>query len=131
MVTQASGKRRTAIARATLKEGEGRVRVNNVPVENYEPALARDKVMEVLELAGKLRDEVDINVTVKGGGFMGQIDAVRTAIGRAIVEHSQDMKLKETLMDYDRTILKGDSRRKESKKYGGPGARAKVQKSYR
>lgn len=131
MMVQASGKRRTAIARATLQEGSGRVRINRVPVELYQPELARMKIIEVLELSGKVKDRVDIDVKVGGGGFIGQIDAVRTAIGRVLVDYSQDMKLKEALMHYDRTILKGDSRRKESKKYGGPGARAKVQKSYR
>ncbi len=131
VLIQTSGKRKTAIARATLTEGKGRVRINNIPVELYQPELARLKIIEVLELAGELRDKVDINVRVSGGGFMGQAEAVKTAIGRALVEYSQDMKLKETFMNYDKTILKGDSRRVETKKYGGPGARAKVQKSYR
>ncbi len=131
VLIQTSGRRKTAIARAVLREGKGRIRINSVPVELYQPELARLKIMEVLELAGDLRDKVDIDVRVHGGGFMGQAEAVRTAIGRALVEYSQDPKLRETFMSYDRTILKGDSRRTEPKKYGGRGARARFQKSYR
>lgn len=131
VLIQTSGRRKTAIARAVLREGKGRIRINSVPVELYQPELAKLKIMEVLELAGELRDKVDIDVRVHGGGFMGQAEAVRTAIGRALVEYSQDPKLRETFMSYDRTILKGDSRRTEPKKYGGRGARARFQKSYR
>lgn len=129
VVIQKSGKRKTSIAKATLKEGKGKIRINSVPVELYQPELARMKIMEVLELAGDSRYQVDINLKVSGGGFMGQAEAAKTAIGRALVEYNT--KLKEIFMSYDKTILKGDSRRVETKKYGGPGARAKVQKSYR
>ncbi len=129
VLIQKSGKRKTSIAKATLKEGKGKIRINSVPVELYQPELARMKIMEVLELAGDSRYQVDINLKVSGGGFMGQAEAAKTAIGRALVEYNT--KLKEIFMSYDKTILKGDSRRVETKKYGGPGARAKVQKSYR
>jgi small subunit ribosomal protein S9 len=70
-------------------------------------------------------------VKVKGGGFMGQAEAARMAIARGIVKWSKKSKIKERILDYDRTMLSGDSRRKESKKFGGPGARRKKQKSYR
>ncbi|GBE55754.1 30S ribosomal protein S9 [archaeon BMS3Bbin15] len=129
VLIQKSGKRKTSIAKATLKEGKGKIRINSIPVELYQPELARMKIMEVLELAGDSRYQVDINLKVSGGGFMGQAEAAKTAIGRALVEYNT--KLKEIFMSYDKTILKGDSRRVETKKYGGPGARAKVQKSYR
>ncbi|GCC11092.1 30S ribosomal protein S9 [archaeon] len=129
VLIQKSGKRKTSIAKATLKEGKGKIRINSVPVELYQPELARMKIMEVLELAGDSRYHVDINLKVSGGGFMGQAEAAKTAIGRALVEYNT--KLREIFMSYDKTILKGDSRRVETKKYGGPGARAKVQKSYR
>ncbi len=129
VLIQKSGKRKTSIAKATLKEGKGKIRINSIPVELYQPELAKMKIMEVLELAGDSRYQVDINLKVSGGGFMGQAEAAKTAIGRALVEYNT--KLKEIFMSYDKTILKGDSRRVETKKYGGPGARAKVQKSYR
>lgn len=71
-VIHTSGKRKTAVARATFKSGKGRVRINNKPVEFYQPELARLKIQEPLELAGKQKNRVDINVNVEGGGVMGQ-----------------------------------------------------------
>ena len=128
---QSSGKRKTAIARATLYDGTGVVRINKRPLEIFEPEMARMKVMEPLILAGDLAKKVDIDVDVHGGGFMGQAEAVRTAIGRGFMALSGDSGLKDLFHEYDRTITKGDHRRKETKKYGGHGARAKRQKSYR
>lgn len=126
-----SGKRRTSVARATVSEGKGRVKVNKIPIEIWEPEISRIKMMEVLTIAEETVKGLDIDVIVKGGGVMGQTEAARTAIGRGIIEITGDLKLKDALMAYDKTIIKGDHRRKETKKYGGPGARAKVQKSYR
>ncbi len=130
-IVQSSGKRKTAIARAVIKPGKGRVRINKKPVEILEPEMARLKIMEVLMLAGDRVKEVDIDVNVKGGGFMGQAEAARMAIGRGLVEYFADEELKRTYLEYDRTILKGDPRRAEPKKVGGRGARAKWQTSYR
>ena len=128
---QSSGKRKTAIARATLYDGTGAVRINKRPLEILEPEMARMKIMEPLMLAGDLAKKIDIDVDVQGGGFMGQAEAVRTAIGRGLMALSGDASLKDLFHEYDRTITKGDHRRKETKKYGGHGARAKRQKSYR
>ncbi len=130
-IIQTSGKRKSAIARATLREGKGRVRINKIPIEIFEPEMARMKIMEPLMLAGDLAQKVDIDVTTQGGGFMGQAEAARTAVGRGLVEFSGERGLKDLYLEYDRTIIKGDHRRKETKKYGGHGARAKRQKSYR
>ncbi len=126
-----SGKRKTAIARATIRPGIGRVRVNNIPIEILEPKNVRDRIMEPLLQAGDAWKEVDINVKVSGGGFMGQAEATRMAIARALVKWTKSARLRAVFTDYDRTMLAGDSRRKEPKKFGGPGARAKDQKSYR
>lgn len=126
-----SGKRKTAIARAVIVGGKGKVRINKKPLEIYEPEMARMKIMEPLMLAEDLAKKVDISVNVRGGGVMGQAEAVRTAIGRGLAEFSGDPQLREVFSSYDKTILKGDPRRKETKKYGGKGARAKRQKSYR
>ena len=126
-----SGKRKTAVAKAVVKEGKGRVRINKKPVEIIEPEMARMKILEPLILSGDLADKVDIDVTVKGGGFSGQAEAARTAIGKGLVEFTGDLELRDRFLEYDRTIIKSDHRRKETKKYGGPGARAKKQKSYR
>ena len=130
-VIHTSGKRKTAIARGTVQEGTGKVRVNKVPIELFEPELARLKLFEPLQIAGELAGKVDINVHVIGGGVMGQAEAARMVIAKGLVQWSQDMALKEKYIQYDRTMLVGDPRRSEPKKYGGPGARARKQKSYR
>ncbi|MCQ2972059.1 MAG: 30S ribosomal protein S9 [archaeon] len=130
-VIHISGKRKTAIARGTVQEGTGKVRVNKVPIELYDPELARLKLFEPLQIAGDFANQVDINVHVIGGGVMGQAEAARMVIAKGLVQWSQDMALKEKYIQYDRTMLVGDPRRSEPKKYGGPGARARNQKSYR
>jgi small subunit ribosomal protein S9 len=131
-IINTSGKKKTAIARATIKDGIGRVRINKKPLEIFTPDLVRLKMMEPLTLAGdKITSKVDIDINVKGGGIMGQADAVRTAIGKGLVEWSGDLTLKDAMLGYDRNLLVNDSRQKETKKFGGPGARAKNQKSYR
>jgi len=126
-----SGKKKTATARASLKDGKGRVRINKVPLEIYEPKLARLKIMDSVLLAGDFVKGIDIDVTVGGGGTIGQADAIRTAIAKGIVEWTGDTGLKEAYSEYDRNLLVSDHRQKEKKKFGGRGARAKYQKSYR
>jgi small subunit ribosomal protein S9 len=127
-----SGKRKTAIARATVRLGKGRVRINNVPLEIFEPKIARDKILEPLLLTeDKVWNQLDINVTVAGGGFMGQAEASRMAIAKGLLKWTKSTRLRTTLKDYDRTMIAGDPRRSEPKKFGGPGARARDQKSYR
>jgi small subunit ribosomal protein S16e len=81
---------------------------------------------------------VDIRVRVSGGGSTSQIYAIRQAIAKAIVAYYQKYvdeyaknQIKQTLFQYDRTLLVADNRRMEPKKFGGPGARARYQKSYR
>jgi small subunit ribosomal protein S9 len=131
MVTNTSGKKKTAIARATVSEGEGRVRINSQPVELVEPEMSRLKMLEPFRIAEDLRDGVDIHVDVEGGGFSGQADAVRTAIARGLVQHSGDAELRDAYLEFDRSLLVNDVRHSEPKKWGGPGARARYQKSYR
>ncbi|ELY52667.1 30S ribosomal protein S9 [Natronorubrum bangense] len=132
MVTNTSGKKKTAVARATVREGEGRVRINSKPVELVEPEMSRLKMLEPFRIAGEeLRGDMDIDVRVEGGGISGQADAVRTAIARGIVQHSNDAELRDAFMEFDRSLLVNDVRQSEPKKWGGPGARARYQKSYR
>ncbi len=128
---QGTGKRKSAVARATVKEGSGNVYINNRALEVYEPELARLKIKEPLQLAEDIAEEVDIEVNVNGGGYMGQADASRTAIAKALLEWADDEELYQKFKEYDQTLLKSDMRRKESKKPGGRGARTKRQKSYR
>jgi small subunit ribosomal protein S9 len=130
-VVNTSGKRKTAVARSTVQKGTGLVRINKIPVELYEPEIARWKVMEALKIAESHMDKINIDVTVNGGGFMGQASAVRTAIAKGIVEFTGDPSLKIAYLDHDRGLLVSDSRRKEPKKQLGRGARKKRQKSYR
>ena len=132
MVTNTSGKKKTAVARATVQDGDGKVRINSQPVELVEPELARLKMTEPFRIAeDELREGVDIDISVQGGGFSGQADAARTAIARGLVQHTNDAELREAFMDFDRSLLVNDVRQSESKKWGGPGARARYQKSYR
>jgi small subunit ribosomal protein S9 len=130
-IVNTSGKRKTAIAKATVQKGKGRVRINRKPVELYEPEIAKWKISEPLKIADNYIDKVDIDVSVSGGGFMSQANAVRTAIARGLVEFTGDANLKISFLDYDRNLLVNDSRIKESKKPLGRGARKKRQKSYR
>lgn len=125
-----SGKRKRAIARATIKTGKGNVRINNMQLENYSTPMHRARIQEPLILAGKKIEKLDIDVNVQGGGQTGQSDAIRLAIGRALAEHTE--ALKDVFLDYDRTLLVADIRRKEARKPNSQGkARAKRQKSYR
>lgn len=127
-----SARRKTARARVLIKEGKGRVLINGVPLEIFEPELARLKIMEPVYLAGdEIVGKVDIIAEAKGGGIMGQASAIRTAIARGLVEWSKSDELKELYMKYDRHLLVEDPRQTEPKKPRGRSARAKRQKSYR
>jgi small subunit ribosomal protein S9 len=130
-IVNTSGKRKTAIARATLKAGEGIIRINSVPLPAYGTELIRMKIAEPLLLVPHAVRDVDIAIDVNGGGVMGQAEAVRTALARGIVKWHNDPKIKDIYLTYDRTLLVNDSRQKEAKKPHGRGARKKFQKSYR
>lgn len=124
------GKRKRAIARATLRQGHGVVTINGTDLRAFEPKLYRLKLMEPLLISGEVGAQVDIDVKVIGGGQSGQASAARLAIGKALVAHSA--KLKKLFLEYDRHMLVADVRRKEASKPGRHGqARAKRQKSYR
>ncbi len=137
-VVHTSGKRKTAVARATVKVGKGRVRVNSEPIEILQPALSRRKAMEPLIIADAMDrlSKVDINILTHGGGVMGQTDAIRTAIARGLVHYNGgaeglDEELRDEYLRFDRSLLVNDPRRKEPKHQLGRGARRKKQKSYR
>jgi small subunit ribosomal protein S9 len=130
-IVNSSGKRKTAIARATISEGKGRIRVNKKPIEIIEPELVRLKMLEPLEFAGSIIPSVDIDVNVHGGGILGQAGAVRTAIARGLVDWTNDMAIRDAMAEYDRSLLVNDTRYKLPKKFGGRGARKRRQKSYR
>ncbi len=137
--------RKTARAHAFISKGIGRVRINNVPVEMIQQELAREVLLAPLEVSGDLRNKVDLAVKVRGGGYLGQSYASAVAISRALTGWTKTRKepkdhpftrsvredLKKKLTEYDKHLLSGDDRRKEPKKFGGPGARRRKQKSYR
>lgn len=125
-----SGRRKQSIAKATLKEGKGLVKINNLDLSVYSPEFAKLKIMEPLMLASDVASKVDIDVKVKGGGSITQADAIRLAIGRALTQYSP--KLKDVYLNYDRQLLVADIRVKEAAKPNHHGqARARTQTSYR
>jgi|TARA_B100001964_G_scaffold236955_1_gene299568 small subunit ribosomal protein S9 len=131
-IVTASGKRKRAIARATIKAGKGIVKINNLILDSYEPKLSRLRLREPLIIAGDLINKIDVSVNVVGGGISSQADASRLAIAKGLVEFSKSDKLKEQFLNYDRNLLVADVRRKEPAKPNRHGqARAKRQKSYR
>ena len=140
--------RKTASAHVYITKGKGKVRVNNVPIDMIEPTVAREVILVPLEIAqkiGELRNKIDISVRVSGGGFMGQAYASATAITRALIGWTKNKKepkehpftkkeradLRKAIDGFDNYLVSGDARRKEPKKFGGPGARRRKQKSYR
>ena len=136
---QVFGRKKAATAVAYCKQGRGLIKVNGCPIELLEPEILRLKTFEPVLLLGQTRfANVDIRIRVKGGGFTAQIYAIRQAIAKSLVAYYQKYvdeasktEIRDILMQYDRTLLVADPRRCESKKFGGPSARARYQKSYR
>lgn len=133
------GRKKNAVAVAKCTEGKGLMRLNGFPLKLLQPQTLRVKAFEPILLLGKSRfEKVDIRVRVRGGGYTSQIYAIRQAIAKAIVAYNQkyvDEATKKEICDlfvaYDRSLIVADPRRCEPKKFGGRGARARYQKSYR
>eukprot|EP00743_Colponemidia_sp_Colp-15_P000097 GILK01000112.1.p1 GENE.GILK01000112.1~~GILK01000112.1.p1 ORF type:complete len:165 (+),score=18.93 GILK01000112.1:55-495(+) len=136
---QTFGRKKNAVAVAYCKRGRGMIKVNGTPLELVEPQTLRVKCFEPILLLGQSRfSAVDIRIRVKGGGWTAQIFAIRQAIAKAIVayyakyvDEASKQEIKDILLAYDRSLLVADPRRCEPKKFGGPSARARFQKSYR
>jgi small subunit ribosomal protein S9 len=126
-----SGRRKSAVARATIKSGKGKISVNNVPLDVITPEMNQLRLREPLILAGSIANQVDIHVNVHGGGTSGQTEAARLVIAKSLIAFTKDDKLKRKFIDYDRHLLVADVRRKEACKPNDSKARAKRQKSYR
>jgi small subunit ribosomal protein S9 len=125
--TWGTGRRKTAVARVRLSSGEGRILVNDRPWDEYFPTRdTREAVRQPL-VAVEAASKFDVAATVHGGGIEGQADAVRHGLARALlkVDASLAPKLRES------GFLTRDSRKKERKKYGQRGARARFQFSKR
>jgi len=127
----ARGKRKKSIARATVSEGKGVVRINSMLIDFVEPTSLRDIIMEPIQVAGDIASGLDISVNVYGGGVVGQMQAARVAIAKALIKHTGSEELKKKMISIDRNMVIEDKRRVEPKKYKGPKARARYQKSYR
>jgi small subunit ribosomal protein S9 len=139
------GQRKTSRAVATISKGNGKVRINNVPAEIIQPDVSKELILTPMNIIGDIRDKIDISVKVEGGGFMGQSFASAVAISRALAGESKGgrdpkdhplsknirQEIHKKITEFDRHLLAGDPRQTESKKFGGPGARRKKQKSYR
>jgi len=136
---QVFGRKKTATAVAYCKRGKGLLKVNGVPLELVQPQALQFKLQEPILLLGKERfADLDIRIRVKGGGHTSQIYAIRQSLSKALVafyqkyvDEQSKQEIKDTLIQFDRTLLVADPRRREPKKFGGPGARARYQKSYR
>ncbi len=126
-----SGFRKTSVARASLVKGSGNFKINNQSVEEFNNnTLLQLKVKEPLIISG-LESKYDIKVSVFGGGVNSQVDAVRQAIARGLVEITGSEELKKQFVEYDRALIVSDTRFKETKKPNNSHARASRQKSYR
>ena len=137
--------KKQASAHVYITKGVGKVRINNVPLEMINQETIREVILAPLEIAGDARNKIDISVRVSGGGFMGQAYATATAISRALTGWTKSKRepkdhpltkssredLRERIIEFDKYLISGDARRKEPKKFGGPGARRRKQKSYR
>ena len=136
---QVFGRKKTATAVAIAKPGRGLVKVNGVPLNLVQPAILQEKIQEPFNLLGaEVFNQLDIRIRVKGGGHTSQIYAIRQAIAKSViayyqkyVDEAEKKELKKKLVQFDRTLLVADPRRSEPKKFGGIGARARFQKSYR
>lgn len=123
------GKRKRAIARACLTRGKGFITINGRSLQHYGDPLLCLRISEPLTLAEDVAKNVDINISLSGGGVSGQADAARLAVARALVAY--DKKLEKTFAEYDRLLLVADVRQNESCKPNDSKPRAKRQKSYR
>lgn len=125
------GKRKESIARATIKPGKGVIRMNNMNIMAIPNPYIREIIREPVRYVGAEAAGVDISVSVSGGGMMGQAQAARTAIANALARYFEPLGLREKFNSIDRSLIVEDTRRVESKKFRGPKARARFQKSYR
>jgi len=127
-----SGKRKTAIARAVLVDGSGKIDINK---KDYKTLQILDilKIEEPIRIAKNILGKInfDVLINVKGGGEKSQIEAARLALAKAIIKFSSSDELTKAYLDYDRNLLVADVRRKEVYKPGDSKARKKRQSSKR
>ena len=129
----ATGKRKVAKARATVKKGSGIVRINKINIDAIGRKYFKMAIETPLVIAGDIRNTVDINVSVNGGGVTGQKDAIKQAIARALVKWTNSEELKKKFIAFDRNLIVFDSRKNETSKFSrsSAGPRRKRQSSKR
>lgn len=127
-----SGKRKTAVAKATIEAGSGVVTFNKRPLEAL-TSLQQLEISEPLIIAQEILGSLDFDIAlnVKGGGCACQVEAGRLAIAKAIVAFTKKDDVKHAFLAYDRNMLVADTRRKEACKPGDSKARANRQTSFR
>ena len=127
-----SGKRKSSVARAVIISGNGKIRYNGKDISNlhmFDKLKLEEPIRIFQEVIGKI--EFDCEITARGGGEKGQIDAARLALAKGLVEFTNSEELRNVYTDYDRSLLVADVRRKETRKPGDSKARKKRQTSYR
>ncbi len=110
-----TGKRKKAVARASIKPGSGKILINGEPLENFKNEVLKLRLKEPFMLTEKDWKSHDFMVNVKGGGILGQVDAARQAIARGLVKMFGS-ELKQKFLEYDRNLLVYDPRRTEPHK---------------
>ncbi len=133
-VLMEKSRRKTAIARARLVPGSERITVNKVDIRVLKPKELRELILEpvnVSVITKEIASGADISITVRGGGTSGQAQAARSALAKVIARADQGDTVRKAYIDYDRTLMVDDVSQVEPKKYKGPKARARFQKSYR
>ncbi len=124
---QATGRRKTAVARVRMSEGTGKIVINGRAFEEYFPTVAlQNSLLQPFQITN-LINKYDLKVNANGGGPNGQVGAIRLGISRALIKADPELRgaLKEVGM------LRRDPRAKERKKAGQPGARKRFQFSKR
>ena len=122
-----TGRRKTSVARVFLRPGKGEIQINGRTFENYFPTEMERVVVRQPLLATETADKFYVLILAHGGGIMGQADAARLGIARALVEHNTELRKKLKQLGF----LTRDARQHERKKYGQKGARKRFQFSKR
>jgi len=127
-----SGKRKRAIAKATIVSGSGKITINKKDYKNLH-MFDRLKMEEPLKIAEKVLGKInfDVSISVKGGGEKSQVEAARLAMAKSISEFVKNEELTKAFLNYDRNLLVADIRRKEVYKPGDSKARSQRQSSKR
>lgn len=127
-------KRKRAIARGYVNKGSGIIRINRMDISTIYPMEHRMLILEPITVSDatmSIGKSIDISINIQGGGSSAQAQAARGVVARAIAKYSGDENITKAYLQYDRTMMVDDFRRVEPKKFLGPKARSRFQKSYR